>query len=485
MAVLGIDLGTQSLKAVVVGDDFTVRGEANAYYQPVFPQPGWAEQDPQLWLNALPIAISEALGKAGLKPQDIKGIGISGQLDGCVPTGANGKAIGSCIIWMDRRASAQVAGISADMVRERAGVVLDSTHMAAKIRWAAQHLQDGKSVVTWHQPVSYVVAQLCGRAVMDHALASTTMVYGLKERAYVPELLDAFEIDARSLPEIDEATARAGVLTAAGAELTGLLRGTPVAVGTGDDFANAIGAGVVTPGTVSCSVGTAEVVGAVHGSVAIDSEGLVETHGYAGGAYFISNPGWLSGGAVTWFLSTFSVANPATFSSLAGSAPAGCEGLLFLPTLSGAMTPRWNSHARGAFYGLTPFHGTGALARSVLEGCAFAMRDVVDRLAAMGVATDSIRLTGGGARSSVWTQIRADVSGRPIELPDFADASPIGAAILASVAAGCAASIQEAAAALPKPKTVVMPNPAARGVYAEAYGRYRRLFDTLEPMFTA
>lgn len=485
MAVIGIDLGTQSLKAVVVGDDFTVRGEANAYYQPVFPQPGWAEQDPNLWLNALPTAIHGALANAGLKPGDVKGIGIAGQLDGCVPTGADGKPVAPCIIWMDRRASAEVEDLSADAVRERAGVVLDSTHMAAKIRWAARHLPQAKAVATWHQPVSFIVAQLCGRAVMDHALASTTMVYGLKERGYVPELLDAFGIDVRTLPEIDEATARAGVLSAAGAALTGLLPGTPVAVGTGDDFANAIGAGVVAPGIVSCSVGTAEVVGAVHPSVTLDYQGLVETHGYAGGTYFISNPGWLSGGAVTWFLSTFSVACPATFSQLAGSAPPGCEGLLFLPALSGAMTPRWNSYARGAFYGLTPYHGSGALARSVIEGCTFAMRDVVDRLDALGVATNTIRLTGGGARSSVWSQIRADVSGRPVELPEFADTSPIGAAILASAASGVAGSIQEAANALPKPKTVVTPNPAARQVYEDAYGRYRRLFDALEPMFTA
>jgi xylulokinase len=485
MAVIGIDLGTQSLKAVVVGDDFTVRGEASLNYQPAFPQPGWAEQDPGLWLGALRPAIGDALQRAGVAPSDVKGIGISGQLDGCVPTRANGDAMGPCIIWMDRRASAEVEDLSADLVRDRAGVVLDSTHMAAKIRWAARNLPDAASVAMWHQPVSFVVAQLCGRAVMDHALASTTMVYGLSERTYVSDLLDAFEIDARKLPEIDEATAQAGVLTAAGAALTGLPPGIPVAVGTGDDFANAIGGGVVTPGTVSCSVGTAEVVGAVHPSVVIDKDGLVETHGYAGGTYFISNPGWLSGGAVTWFLSTFSVPCPISLSDLAAKATAGCEGLLFLPALSGAMTPRWNSHARGAFYGLTPFHGTAPMARSVFEGCAFAMRDVVDRLDAMGVATNSIRTTGGGARSKIWTQIRADVTGRPIELPDIADASPVGAAILASVAAGVAGSITEATDALPKPQTVVMPNPANRGVYDDAYGRYRRLFDALEPMFTA
>lgn len=484
MAVIGIDLGTQSLKAVVVDDTLAIRGEACAVYQPAFPQPGWAEQDPAFWLNALRPAIAGALQKAGLKPTDIKGVGIAGQLDGCVPTGRDGKAVAPCIIWMDRRATAEVEDLSADLVRDRAGVVLDSTHMAAKIRWAARHLPNAKDVAMWHQPVSFVVAQLCGRAVMDHALASTTMVYGLAERGYVADLLNAFEIDERQLPAVDEATATAGLITAAGAELTGLPAGIPVAVGTGDDFANAIGGGVVEPGTVSCSLGTAEVVGAVHRSVVIDRESLVETHGYTGGTYFISNPGWLSGGAVTWFLSTFSVPCPVTMSDLAGQATAGCEGLLFLPALSGAMTPRWNSHARGAFYGLTPFHGTPSLARSVFEGCAFAMRDVVDRLDAMGVATNRIRITGGGARSLIWPQIRADITGRPVELPDITDASPMGAAILASVAAGIASSVTAATAALPKPQRIVEPNLAQRALYDDAYGRYRRLFDALEPMFT-
>lgn len=484
MAVVGIDLGTQSLKAVVVDGDLIIRGEASSFYQPVFPQPGWAEQEPTLWLNALRPAILGALEKSGLSPADVKAVGISGQLDGCVATGRDGTALAPCIIWMDRRASAEVEDLSADLIRDRAGVVLDSTHMAAKIRWAKRHLPAAHDVAIWHQPVSFVVAQLCGRAVMDHALASTTMVYGLAERDYVADLLAAFEIDRRQLPEIDEATTAAGLLSSFGAELTGLPAGIPVAVGTGDDFANAIGGGIVEPGIVSCSLGTAEVVGAVHRSVKIDTGGLVETHGYTGGTYFISNPGWLSGGAVTWFLSTFSVPCPVTLSDLASHAPAGCEGLLFLPALSGAMTPRWNSHARGAFYGLTPFHGTASLARSVFEGCAFAMRDVVDRLDSMGIATDRICITGGGARSQVWSQIRADVTGRPVELPDITDASAMGAAILAGVAAGLWSSVVDATDKLPKPQKLVEPNMSMRAIYADAYGRYRRLFDALEPMFT-
>jgi len=484
MAVVGIDLGTQSLKAVVVDDGLRLRGEASMPYQPAFPAPGWAEQHPSLWLDALKPAIAGALDRAGLKPSDIKGMAIAGQLDGCVPVDADGRALAPCIIWMDRRAGDEVGAIDAGFIRERTGLVLDATHMAAKICWAARNLPEARKVALWHQPVSFVVAALCGRAVMDHALASTTMLYGLRERGYAGDLLDTFGIDRASLPAIDEASAVAGGLTAAGAGLTGLPVGTPLAVGTGDDFSAAIGAGAVVPGVVACNLGTAEVVGAISDALRLDGEGMVETHGFLDNRYFISNPGWLSGGAVTWFLSTFGVASPVAMSDLAATIAAGSDGLLFLPALSGAMAPRWIANARGAFYGLTPFHGTAACARAVLEGCAFAMRDVIERLDELGVETPRIRLSGGGARSRVWARMRADITGRPVEVASVADASPIGAAILAAAAVGLSTSVREAAEALSGDIEVFEPDPAARETYDRSHRRYRTLFEALSPLHT-
>ena len=482
MAVIGIDLGTQSLKAVVVDDELRLRGEAGVLYQPAFPAPGWAEQNPALWLAALKPAIADALDKAGLAPSDIKGIAIAGQLDGCVAVDSSGQALAPCIIWMDRRASGEIAGIDPDLIRERTGLVLDATHMAAKIRWATRNLPEARRVALWHQPVSFVVAALCGRAVIDHALASTTMLYGLKERFYAGDLFAAFDIDADKLPGIDDASAVAGALTAAGAELTGLPVGTPLAVGTGDDFSAAIGAGVVVPGVVTCNLGTAEVVGAVSDTLRLDTGGLVETHGFLDDRYFVSNPGWLSGGAVTWFLSTFGVDSPGAMSELAATVVAGSDDLLFLPALSGAMAPRWIAEARGAFYGLTSFHGKAACARAVLEGCAFAMRDVVGQLDELGIATGRIRLSGGAARSRVWAQIRADVGGRPVEIASAADASPIGAAILAATAIGLSSSLQQAAERLSGGIETIDPNPSAKATYDRSYRRYRTLFDALTPL---
>ena len=317
MPVIGIDLGTQSLKAVVVDLDLVLRGEASVPYQPSFPAPGWAEQDPGLWLRALKPAISRALAAAGVAPADIKGIAVAGQLDGCVPVGADGQALAPCIIWMDRRAQAEVAGIDADLIRRRTGLVLDATHMAAKIRWMRRHLPETRAArpgISRCRSSSRRSAAARSWTTRSHRRPCST---ASRSAAMPTTCSDLFEIDRASLPEIDDATAMAGALSRAGAELTGLPAGTPVAVGTGDDFANPIGAGVVAPGIVACSLGTAEVIGTVSDSLRIDDEGLVETHGFLGDRFLVSNPGWLAGGAVTWFLSTFGVATPAELSRLA------------------------------------------------------------------------------------------------------------------------------------------------------------------------
>lgn len=483
MPVVGIDIGTQSLKAVVLDSELVKRGDSRVLYQPAFPAPGRAEQDASLWLKSLKPAIAGALAASGLSATDVDGLAISGQLDGCVPVDADGRALAPCVIWMDRRATGEIAGVDPDMIRRRTGLVLDATHMAAKIRWMRNNLSEARNTHTWHQPISFVVAALCGRPVMDHALASTTMLYGLEEHGYADDLLALFGIDRETLPEIEDATAVAGTLSKSGAGFTGLPVGLPIAVGTGDDFASPIGAGVVAPGAVACCLGTAEVVGTVSTQLAIDGQGLVETHGFLGDRYLVSNPGWLSGGAVTWFLSTFGVSSPAELSGLAAEAPPGCDGLTFLPALSGAMAPRWEAGARGAFYGLTAAHGKAACARALLEGCAFAMRDVVDRMQAMGLATDRIRFCGGGAKSRVWAQMRADICQRPVEIAKVKDASPLGAALLASVAAGLTNSVDEAVGRLPRQIVTVNPDPARASVYETAYRRYRALFEALAPLY--
>ncbi|MGH7185207.1 MAG: xylulokinase, partial [Pseudomonadota bacterium] len=426
--IVGIDIGTQSLKVAIANHALKVLGEASSSYRVRFPQPGWAEQDALLWERALGPTIARALGAAGARSKQIAAVGLCGQLDGCIAVDAAGKALTTCLIWMDRRAQLEIADISPTLVRTRAGVVLDASHMAAKVRWLKRH-DLGAAAVRFHQPVSYLVEQLTGRAVMDHALASTTMVYRIDQQQFDATLLESFEIDKDELPAIADAASCAGPLSQRGADLTGLPAGIPVAVGTGDDFSTPLGAGLLTPGSLAVVLGTGEVVGAVHTRPAIDSHGLVETHAYPGGAYFLENPGWLAGGAVAWLCDLLGVEGFDKLDAEAAMAPPGADGVTFIPALNGALAPEWHANARGCFYGLTPSHGRPHLARAIMEGCAFAMRDVADRLRDMGVEVHHLLLLGGGARSRLWPQIRADVAGMPALVPRRVDTSPVGAAM--------------------------------------------------------
>jgi len=481
--IVGIDIGTQSLKAVVAGEDLSVMGEAAVKYQPVLPRPGWAEQSPRVWESSLRPAIFEALAQARVHPSDINALGIAGQLDGCLAVDRNGLALGPCLIWMDRRAISELPPGQTELIRSKAGITADAGHMAAKMRWLLRHLDDADSIRRFHQPVSYMVMRLTGRHLLDHAVASTSMVYALEQSDYDPELLDAFGIDRRLLPDIAPAWSAAGTLTAKGSDLCGLPEGIPVAVGTGDDYSTPLGAGLIRPGRFVSVLGTAEVAGGLDLKGKIDPHGLVETHKYFGDLYFIENPGWLSGGSLEWFIKTWRLSGIQEMNHLAETVAPGSGDLLFLPSLSGAMSPEWIETARGCFYGLSAAHGSAHMARAVLEGCAFAMLDVLQRLKAMEVPIESILLLGGGAKSLIWAQIRSDMSGLPVAVPARVDTSPVGAAMLAAVAGGLQADIERCAELVTGEQRIVQPSLENHLFYEAAHARQRLLFDSLRPMY--
>lgn len=474
MPVVGIDLGTQSCKAVVCGDDLRVLGKHSVSLTTQFPQPGWAEQDPRAWEAALAPAIAGALAKAGLHANDISALAIVGQLDGCVAVDASCAPLHPCLIWQDRRAVDEALRAPAGQVFAITGQVADPSHLAPKAAW----LQRPKA--RFHQPVSYLVERLTGEAVIDVALASSCMLLELATRTWSPALLAAFELSPAQLPSIRETCAIAGTLTAEGARLTGLPVTTIVAVGTGDDFANPLGAGITQPGSIAVTLGTAEVVGALSTTLVLDrsAEPMVETHAYPTGAFFVENPGWLSGGAIEWAVALLGLADARALDALAATAPPGCDGATFVPALAGAMTPVWRPHARGTFHGLAASHGREHLARAVLEGLAFGCRDVVDRLATMGLAGDRVVLVGGGANSALWAQLRADITGLRHEVIANPDTSPLGAAMIASVAAGHFADLVAAATRVIPPHTDYEPGDRQDA----AYERYCRLVAALAPL---
>ncbi|MCP4447382.1 MAG: hypothetical protein GY811_18840 [Myxococcales bacterium] len=478
MAVIGVDIGTQSLKAVVTREG-GVLGAASQSYDILQPRPGWAEQDPRLWDSAVAKVVPLALERAGIPASEVRCIAVAGQLDGCVAVDADGGAIGNCLVWMDRRAVDVTPKPTSERLKQT-GLVFDASHMGAKIRWLLDSgIPPGSR---FHQPTSYLVERLCGAYVFDHALASTTMLYDLREADYSDELVELFSLQREALPSIASSDERAGQLCPRGAALCGLPPGIPVAVGTGDDFATLLGSGHVEPGPLLCGLGTAEVVGAISASLCIDDGALVETHGFLDG-YFVQNPGWLSGGALRWIGKLLDVESDAHLDGLASCAPPGSCGVLFVPALTGALAPRWQASARGCFYGLSSHHGREHMARAVLEGCAFAMRDVRSRLQSMGLASGEIVLQGGGARSALWAQIRADLCQASVARQPSGAATAMGASLLAEAVIRPGARLRELAKAQQPESLDHTPEPSNSAVYEDAYQRYRLLFDSLEPMF--
>jgi xylulokinase len=484
--VIGADIGSQSVKAVLMSADGREIAHASAPCAMSFPAPGWAEQQPAEWTSALARTIRSVREAAGVAAQEIEMLGLACQVDGLVPLDSALEPVRPAIIWLDRRAVDECSRLSAavgeDELVRRTGLNPDASHTAPKAMWFHEHEPALYEKTRWLAPVStHVAGWLTGEVAQDHANASCTLVYDLAERAWSSSLVERAGLDAGRLPRIARATDILGPLRPVAADALGLTTGCRVATGTGDEHGAALGAGALAPGVVVDITGTAEPVVAPSIELVLDETRLVETHAHAvDEMLLVENPGFVSGGSTRWLAEIAGVSQQELL-ALAEQAPPGSNGVLFVPALSGATTPRWNAQMRGAFAGLGMSHDVPSLARAVLEGCAFALRDIVDRLAQLGLVGDEIRVVGGGARSRLWLQIKADVTGRPVRALVAEEATATGAAMLAAAAAGHFRDVEEAASRCvrlaPEP---VLPRPELAELYADAYAAYRRLFDGVE-----
>lgn len=485
--VIGIDVGSQSVKGLLLDPDGAPCAAAFAPLTITHPRHGEAEQDPRSWTAALAAVVRELVGVAGIAAREVSALNLACQVDGVVAIDAGGTALAPAIIWLDRRAERETAQLRDRVGAERlfavTGLVADPSHTAPKILWLRAAAPEVYAGAAAFPPVAgYLLHHLTGVLALDHANASSSLLYDVTARAWSAELLAAAGLAAEQLGEIREAVDVVGTLTPDAAAALGLTTRCRVLVGTGDDHAGAIGAGVIAPGPVADVTGTAEPVAVCAPLPVFDAGGLVETHAHAvPGRYLVENPGFVSGGSTLWLARNVLGIEQGEVLELAGTAPPGCDGLLFVPALSGSMAPRWNGRMRGAFAGLSMAHGRAALARAVLEGCCFALRDITERFTELGLGTGEIRVVGGGRRSATWMQIKADVTGRPVCGVDVAEATVLGAALLAAVAAGTFADLDEAVAHRVRiGGAAYVPDPHTRALYDEAYGRYRALFDAVE-----
>lgn len=478
--LLGCDLGTQSAKAVLMDAEGRVHSSASATYGCEFPNPGWVEQDSSDWIDAVRHLIEEL---AASTTEPISLISIDAQVDGVVAANSDLEALHPAIIWMDRRSTEQAATIESALGSNRVfaltGLNCDPSHTAPKMMWLRETLKE--SPTHFLCPTTVVTSWLTGELAQDAANASSTMLFDVSTRQWSDELLSVCDIGTSQLPPVVRATDVLGTVRPSLADDLGLSPKCQVIVGTGDDFASTIAARVTQPGVIVDITGTAEPIGAISLTPVFDEEQLVETHAHAiDGQWLIENPGFASGGSTMWIASLLGIAQSAVFDHAAKSVP-GANGVQFIPALSGSMSPRWDARARGSFTGLAMDTSPFDLCRAVIEGCCYAMRAVVDRLGALELASEDIHVVGGGARSQLWLQTKATVTGRRVR-PFPAAGTEFGAASLGGCAAGWYDDIVSAAEVMtPNGEPVVDPDQSLRGLFDDGYDRHSATYDLLNP----
>ena len=435
------------------------------------PRPGWAEQDPTDWW----VAAEQALEELGTL--NVLGIGLSGQMHGLVVLDENREVLRPAILWNDQRTEAECREIEDRIGLERliglTGNRALTGFTAPKLLWLRAHEPDvyGR-VAHLLLPKDYVRLRLTGEHATDVADASGTLLFDVAARAWSREVVDALELPREWLPPALESPDVSGRTA----------RGVPVAAGAGDQAAAALGVGVDRPGPVSVVLGTSGVVFAALAGYAADRHARVHAFCHAvPGTWEAMGVMLSAAGSLQWVADVLG-AEPAVLAGEAASWQPGAEGLLFAPYLVGERTPHADPNARGAFVGLSLRHDRGALARAVLEGVAYGLRDSLELLRELGVEPAVARASGGGARSELWLEIVAAVLGLPIERTEVEEGSAFGAALLGGVAAGIFPSTRAAVETAVRIRHTVEPNPAWLAAYEEGYARYRALYPTLKPL---
>ena len=505
--LLGIDLGTSGVKAALfAADDGRVVADAFFDYPLSHPNPGWAEQDPADWWQATLSAIRLCLAKGklvGALPSMIKGVGLSGQMHGIVLLDEAQEVLRPCIIWADQRSDAQCRWMT-ERVGERN--LIDYVSNPALTGFSAPKLlwvRDNEPAVfartrTVLLPKDYIRYLLTGTVAMEISDAAGTCLLDVKHGVWSQEVLKAVELDPALFPPIVAAAAVAGTITSEVAALTGLPAGIPVAGGGADNACGAIGNGVVRPGLALVSVGTSGIVLAHSTGPQVDRSGPIpRVHTFNHGvpnAWYLMGVTQGAGLSMRWVRDNIGLPERALaqwtgsdaydyLAEEAAMAPAGCDGLIFLPYLQGERTPHLDPHARGGWMGLMASHNRRHLIRSVMEGVAFSLKDCFAIISEQGLHFDQLRATGGGAHSLFWRQVITDVLGVELVTTNATEGPAFGAALLAGVASGVYPSVEAACEQTVRVVDRTIPDPTKAEVYDEAYATYTALYPALKPVF--
>ncbi len=486
--VLGLDSSTTATKALIVDAAGQVVATGTAEYSYETPQALWAEQDPNLWWTGTIEAVRRCLESAGVGGESIAAIGVTGQMHGLALVGADDQPVRPAILWNDQRTAAECDEMRRRVGKDRLIAISGNDALtgftASKLLWVRSHEPDAYGAARrMLLPKDYVRLRLTGEYATDRAGGSGTQLFDLAERDWSPELLETLEIDDALLPRTFEGPEVTGLITAEAAALIGLVAGTPVVAGGGDQAANAVGAGALDPGEMALSLGTSGVVFAATAAPVVEPQGRVHAFCHAvPDRWHMMGVMLSAAGSMRWLRDT--VAPGSSFEELSAEAarvPPGSDGLLFLPYLSGERTPHPDPLARGAFVGLTVRHERAHLVRAVMEGVAYGLRDGYELMVAAGAPRATlVRGSGGGTKSSLWRQIVADVLGVELALAASSEGAAFGAALLATAAAGWTSEPSDLAA-----EWVHVTDAASPGVadYEAGYSIFRRQYPLLRKTF--
>jgi xylulokinase len=488
--LLGLDIGTSGAKALVCDAGGQLLATATAEYPLHTPRPLWSEQDPADWWRGAQQALREAIGRAGIDARQIAGLGLTGQMHGSVFLDERDMVIRPALLWNDQRTAAECAQITERVGAERliaiAGNPALTGFQAPKIVWLRNNEPEQYARVRRVLlPKDYIRLLLTGDAATDAADAAGTLLLDLRTRDWSDEILGALQIPRGWLPRVFEGPEVTGQLRPQVAADLGLPEGLPVIAGGGDNAAAAIGTGVVRAGVVSSSLGTSGVLFAHSDAIALDPQGRLHTFCHSvPGKYHMMAVTLSAAGSFQWLRNTLRQTSAADLgyeqlTALAATAPPGAEGLVFLPYLSGERTPHLDPLARGAFVGLTGRHGLGHMARAVMEGVVFSLRDGLEIMRGLNVPISQIRATGGGARSVLWRQMQADIYGAEVVTLAAEEGPAYGAALLAGVGAGVFADVGDAVQRCVRVTGGTAPDAAALARYEQVYAIYRELYGAL------
>lgn len=495
--LLGIDVGTSGVKTCLFRADGSLVAASSSDYPLLQPKPGWAEQHPEQWWEAVIRTIAEIISQAAIAPTSITGIGLSGQMHGLVLLDKNGNVLRPALIWCDQRTQAEAEWIEEKIGRDN---VIHYTanpplpnFTATKLLWVKKHEPHiYEKIAKVLLPKDYIRYKLTGDFATEVSDASGTLWLDVSRRQWSPEMLGHLDMQAEWLPDVYESYYVSGSVSEQAAQQTGLVRGTPVAGGGGDQAAGAVGNGIVRSGIASATIGTSGVVFAFTDEIVIDPKGRLHSFCHAvPGKWHLMGVTQAAGGSLQWFRNQFGDLERSMASFLrkdvyqllseeAERVPAGSEGLLFLPYLMGERTPHLDPFAKGAFVGITSRHEKNHFVRSLMEGVTYSLLDSLELMKELSIDIAHVHASGGGARSRIWRQMMADIFNCEIRTVEANEGPAFGAALLAGVGTGVYNSVEEACEATIRTADTLLPTAAHVPVYQAYYSVYRKLYGDLK-----